>query len=90
MGATRDGSAWHTRVMQSSSALARTLRHSTGRFRRSLSAAAEASAPRGRVFRLQVRVTVDLIVTLVMVALAVISATAYQVIRWRSGRDTRP
>lgn len=72
--------------MGTTGAAARTISHSTGRLRRSLGAAAEASAPRGRVLRLRLRVTLDLLVTLAMVTFAAVATTAYQVVRWRNQR----
>jgi hypothetical protein len=51
-----------------------------GSLRRRLVFIGEEAAPRGRVTRMRLRVTVDLLITLVLAAIAVASATAYQLI----------
>lgn len=76
--------------MAKSRAATGTLRETTGRLRRSIVRASEAGAPRGRVVRLRLRMTFDLLITLAMVAFAVVSSTAYQVMRLWARRIDRP
>jgi hypothetical protein len=76
--------------MGKSGAATGTLRATAGRLRRSIVRASEAGAPRGRVVRLRLRMTVDLLITLAMVAFAVVSSTAYQVMRLWARRIDRP
>ncbi len=59
------------------------------RIRRTLVATGEAAAPRGRVWRLQARMTLDLLLTLAVMALAAVSTIGYQAIRWWAGRSGR-
>jgi hypothetical protein len=50
---------------------------------------ARAQAPLGRVLRLRIKLTVDNLITLAVTVVAVVTATGYQVIRWRGGRIDR-
>jgi hypothetical protein len=50
---------------------------------------ARAEAPLGRVLRLRVKLTVDNLITLAIALFAVVTSTAYQAIRWRTGRTGR-
>jgi hypothetical protein len=76
--------------MGKSGATTGTLRVTAGRLRRSVVRASEAGAPRGKVVRLQMRMTLDLLITLAMVTFAVVSSTAYQVMRLWARRSGRP
>jgi len=51
-----------------------------GTLRRRLVTIGESAAPRGRVRRLQLRVSIDLLITLALAALALASSAAYQVL----------
>jgi hypothetical protein len=61
-----------------------------GSIRQAIIATTEAAAPRGRIFRLQARVTLENLVTVGLVAVAVASSLGYQLVRWRAGRSDRP
>jgi hypothetical protein len=50
----------------------------------------EAAAPRGRILRLQARITVENLVTAGFVAFAVATSVGYQLARWRAGGSGRP
>jgi hypothetical protein len=60
-----------------------------GKLRRTVVTTSEAALPRGKVVRLQARITLESLVTLAIAAFAVIASAGYQVVRWRSAR-TRP
>lgn len=51
-----------------------------GSVRRRVVTIGEAAVPRGRVRRLQMRVSVDLLITLALAAVALASSAAYQVL----------
>ena len=60
--------------------------------RRQLRSAGGAAAPRGRVMRLELRTSVDMLMTLALLFVATGMAVGYQVFRWRgrgSGADWR-
>jgi hypothetical protein len=76
--------------MGKSGAAADTIGGTAGRLRRSIVRASEAGAPRGKVVRLRMRMTFDLLITLAMVTFAVVSSTAYQVMRLWARRSDRP
>lgn len=67
-----------------------TFQGTAGRLGRSLVRAGEDAAPRGRVVRMQLRVTLDTLITLAIVAFAVVTSTAYQVMRLWVRRTNRP
>jgi hypothetical protein len=60
-----------------------------GKLTRTVLTTSEAAAPRGRIVRLQARLTLDLIVTAAIAAFAVASSVGYQVMRWRAARSGR-
>ncbi len=61
-----------------------------GKLRRTLLTTTEAAAPRGKLLRLQMRVTLDTVITLAIAAFALVSSLSYQVVRWRASRSQRP
>ncbi|HZW01015.1 MAG TPA: hypothetical protein VFF55_05530 [Candidatus Deferrimicrobium sp.] len=61
-----------------------------GKMKRTVLSTSEAAAPRGRIMRLQVRMTVENLVTAGFVAFAVAASLGYQLARWRAGRSHRP
>jgi hypothetical protein len=60
---------WHTPGMQI--------------IRRELRSAGSAAAPRGRIWRLELRASVDLLIALGVMLVAVAMAVGYHVFRWR-------
>jgi len=61
-----------------------------GKLKRTLLSTSEAAAPRGRILRIQVRMTVENLITAGFVAFAVATSLGYQLARWRAGRSDRP
>jgi hypothetical protein len=58
--------------------------------KRSVLTTTEAALPRGRVMRLRVRLTVDLVVTAAITLLAVGASLGYQLMRLWASRSHRP
>jgi hypothetical protein len=57
-----------------------------GKLRRTVVTTSEAALPRGKVVRLQARITLETLATLAIAAFAIISSMGYQLVRWRSAR----
>jgi hypothetical protein len=51
-----------------------------GTLRRHIRVIGEEAAPRGRIMRMQLRVSVDLLITLAVASLALAAAAAYQLL----------
>ena len=61
-----------------------------GKLKKTVIATSEAAAPRGRILRLQARLTVENLITAGFVAFAVVTSVGYQLFRWRASRSDRP
>jgi hypothetical protein len=61
-----------------------------GKLKQTVLTTSEAAAPRGRILRLQARVTVENLVTAGFVAFAVAASVGYQLARRRAWGSDRP